>query len=108
MFNLAQLHGGTSAILIVLALRGRENVPVAARKGVAMSTAIIVAIVAFVSTILGACIGACTNYILAVRRELADTAKDGRVHAVEVKRAAQSPRTYRILPGLRSSRLFRR
>jgi hypothetical protein len=54
-----------------------------------MSTAIIVAIVAFVSTILGACIGAYTNYILAVRRERADTAKDDRAHAIEVKRAAR-------------------
>jgi hypothetical protein len=38
-----------------------------------MSTTIIVAIVAFVSTILGASIVAVTNYILAVRRERADT-----------------------------------
>jgi hypothetical protein len=54
-----------------------------------MSTAIIVAIVAFASTILGASVGAVTNYILAVRRERADTAKDNRAHAVEVKRAAR-------------------
>ena len=40
-----------------------------------MSTAIIVAIVAFVSAILGASISAVTNYILAVRRERADAAK---------------------------------
>jgi hypothetical protein len=54
-----------------------------------MSTAIIVAIVAFASTILGASIVAVTNYILAVRREREDTAKDNRAHAIEVKRAAR-------------------
>jgi hypothetical protein len=59
--------------------------------GVAMSTAstaIIVAIVAFVSTILGASIGAVTNYVLAVRRERSDRARDSREHAIEVVRAA--------------------
>ena len=46
-------------------------------------TAIIVAIVALVSTI-----GAVTNYVLAVRRERADSDKDNRSHAIEVRRAA--------------------
>jgi hypothetical protein len=54
-----------------------------------MSTTIIVAIVAFASTILGASIVAVTNYILAVKRERADAAKDNRTRAVEVKRAAR-------------------
>jgi hypothetical protein len=56
---------------------------------VATHTAIIVAIVAFVSTILGASIGAFTTYSLAVRRERADRDKDNRAHATEVKRAAR-------------------
>lgn len=54
-----------------------------------MSTAIIVAIVGFVSAILGASIGAFTTYILAVRREHAERDKDNRAHAIEVKRAAR-------------------
>ena len=54
-----------------------------------MNTAIIVAIVAFVSTILGATIGAATNYVLAVRRERADREKDSLNHAIEVRRAAR-------------------
>lgn len=54
-----------------------------------MSTAIIVAIVALVSTIVGATIGAATNYILAERRERADNERDSRNHAIEVKRAAR-------------------
>jgi hypothetical protein len=53
------------------------------------STAIIVAIVAFVSTVLGASIGAVTNYILARRLERADRDKENRDHAVEVKRASR-------------------
>jgi hypothetical protein len=53
------------------------------------STAIIVAVVAFVSTILGACIGAVTNYVLAVRRERSDRSKENREQAIEVKRAAR-------------------
>jgi hypothetical protein len=57
--------------------------------GVAMSTAIIVAIVAFVSTILGASIGAVTNYILAVRRERSDRDQESRAHAIELKRASR-------------------
>jgi hypothetical protein len=52
-------------------------------------TAIIVAIVALVSTIVGATIGAVTNYVLAVRRERADSDKDNRSHAIEVRRAAR-------------------
>lgn len=55
-----------------------------------MNVAIIVAIVALVSTIVGATIGAATNYILAVRREREDRQRDDRNHAVEVKRAARS------------------
>src|SRR2546422_6635775 len=54
-----------------------------------MNTAIIVAIVALVSTIVGATIGAATNYVLAVRRERADERRDSRDHAIEVKRAAR-------------------
>ncbi len=52
-------------------------------------TAIIVALVALVSTIVGATIGAVTNYVLAVRREKADSVRDTRVHAIEIKRAAR-------------------
>jgi hypothetical protein len=52
-------------------------------------TAILVAIVALVSTIVGATIGAVTNYVLAVRRERADSDKDNRSHAIEVRRAAR-------------------
>ena len=55
-----------------------------------MNVAIIVAIVALVSTIVGATIGAATNYTLAMRREQADKERDDRNHAVEVKRAARS------------------
>jgi hypothetical protein len=54
-----------------------------------MNTAILVAIVALVSTIVGATIGAATNYVLAVRRERADAERDSRNHAIEVKRAAR-------------------
>jgi hypothetical protein len=56
-----------------------------------MNTAIIVAIVALVATIIGATIGATTNYFLAARRERADRDRDrdSRNHAVEVKRAAR-------------------
>lgn len=53
------------------------------------STPIIVAIVAFVSTVLGATIGAATTYVLAVRRERADRDKENRDHAIEVKRASR-------------------
>jgi hypothetical protein len=55
-----------------------------------MNVAIVVAIVALVSTIVGAAIGAWTTYLLAVRRERAEKEKDDRDHAVEVKRAARS------------------
>jgi hypothetical protein len=54
-----------------------------------MNVAIIVAIVALVSTIIGATIGAITNYTLAVRLERSDRERDKRNHAVEVKRAAR-------------------
>jgi len=54
-----------------------------------MSTAIIVAIVAFVSTVLGASIGAVTNYILAVRRERSERDQDDRTRAIEIKRASR-------------------
>jgi len=54
-----------------------------------MNTAIVVAIVALVSTIVGATIGAATNYALAARRERADGERDSRNHAIEVKRAAR-------------------
>lgn len=54
-----------------------------------MDVAIFVAIVALVAAILGATIGAGTNYILAVRRERAGRERDDRNHAVEVKRAAR-------------------
>ena len=57
--------------------------------GAATNTAIIVAIVAFASTILGASVGAVTNYILAVRRERSERDQENRVHAVEVKRASR-------------------
>jgi hypothetical protein len=52
-------------------------------------TAIVVAVVAFVSTVLGATIGAVTNYVLAVRRERSERERDSQAHAVEVKRAAR-------------------
>jgi hypothetical protein len=55
-----------------------------------MNVAIIVAIVAFVSTLVGAIIGATTTYTLAVRRAREDRERDDRNHAVEVKRAARS------------------
>lgn len=54
-----------------------------------MNVAIIVAIVALVSTIVGATIGALTNYTLAVRREQSDKQRDDHNHAIEVKRAAR-------------------
>ena len=54
-----------------------------------MNVPIIVAIVALVSTTLGAVIGAATTYTLAVRRERADKEIDIRRHALEVKRAAR-------------------
>ena len=54
-----------------------------------MDTGIIVAIVAFASTILGATIGAATTYALAVRREHAEREKETRNHAIDVKRAAR-------------------
>lgn len=54
-----------------------------------MSTAIIVAIVALVSTVVGATIGAATNYALEARRERADKERDKRNHAIDVKRAAR-------------------
>jgi gas vesicle protein len=54
-----------------------------------MNTAIIVAIVALVATVVGAIIGAATTYFLAVRRERADRNTDSRNHGVEVKRAAR-------------------
>jgi hypothetical protein len=54
-----------------------------------MNTAIIVAIVALVSTIVGAAIAAATNYLLAARRERADREIDSHSHAIEVKRAAR-------------------
>lgn len=54
-----------------------------------MSTAIIVAIVALVSTIVGATISAATNYALAERRDRADRERDSRNHAIELKRAAR-------------------
>jgi hypothetical protein len=54
-----------------------------------MDTAIIVAIVALVSTIVGATIGAATTYVLAARRERVDRQIERRNHAIEVKRAAR-------------------
>jgi hypothetical protein len=56
---------------------------------ITLVTAIIVAIVALISTVVGATIGAVTNYVLAVRRERADSDKDSRSHAIEVSRAAR-------------------
>jgi hypothetical protein len=52
-------------------------------------TAITVAVVALLSTALGAAIGAFTTYVLAVRRERPERERDSRVHAVEVSRAAR-------------------
>jgi hypothetical protein len=57
--------------------------------GAATHTAIIVAVVAFASTILGATVGAVTNFILAVRRERSEREQEDRVRAVEVKRASR-------------------
>jgi len=54
-----------------------------------MKATIIVAIVALVSTIVGATIGAATNYALAVKRDKADRERDSRNHTIEVKRAAR-------------------
>jgi hypothetical protein len=90
MYFLASLYENTSIAshacsrqrwLILFSLDGSSH-------GVTLITAIIVAIVALVSTIVGATIGAVTNYILAVRRERADSDKDNRSHAIEVRRAA--------------------
>jgi hypothetical protein len=53
------------------------------------TTAIVVAIVALLATILGATIGAITNYVIAVRRDRAERDRDDRNHAIEVKRAAR-------------------
>jgi hypothetical protein len=49
----------------------------------------LVAIVALVSTITGATIGAATNYLLAARKERSDRARDDRLRAIKVKRAAR-------------------
>jgi len=54
-----------------------------------MDTAIIVAIVALVSTIVGATIGATTTYVLVARRKCVDRGIESRNHAIEVKRAAR-------------------
>lgn len=54
-----------------------------------MDTAIIVAVVGVVSTIVGATIGAATTYVLAVRRERADRENERRNHAIDVKRATR-------------------
>lgn len=54
-----------------------------------MDTAIIVAIVALVSTIVGATIGAATTYVLAATRERVDRGIESRNHAIEVKRTAR-------------------
>jgi hypothetical protein len=54
-----------------------------------MDMAIIVAIVALVSTIVGATIGAATTYVLATRRERVDRGIESLNHAIEVKRAAR-------------------
>jgi hypothetical protein len=55
----------------------------------ASDTPILVAIVALVSTITGAVIGAATNYVIAARKERSDRARDDRLHTIEVKRAAR-------------------
>lgn len=54
-----------------------------------MDTAIIVAIVALVSTIVGATIGAATTYVLAARGERVDRGIESGNHAIEVKRVAR-------------------
>ncbi len=54
-----------------------------------MNTATIVAIVALVSTFVGATIGAATNYLLAVKREKTGRRIEVRHHAIELKRAAR-------------------
>jgi hypothetical protein len=54
-----------------------------------MNTGIIVAIVALLATIIGATIGAVTNYVLAERRERAERERDRLSHSIEVKRAAR-------------------
>ncbi len=54
-----------------------------------MSTEVLVAIVALVSAILGATIGAATTYVVAVREERAAIERETRSHATEVKRAAR-------------------
>jgi hypothetical protein len=54
-----------------------------------MDTAILVAIVALVSTVIGATIGAATTYVLAARRERVDRETERRNRALEVKRAAR-------------------
>jgi hypothetical protein len=51
----------------------------------ASDTPILVAIVALVSTIIGATIGAATNYLIA----RSDRVRDDRLHAIKVKRAAR-------------------
>jgi hypothetical protein len=57
--------------------------------GAANHTAIIVAIVGFASALLGATIGAVTNYIIAKRQERSEREQEERVRAVGVKRAAR-------------------
>jgi len=53
------------------------------------TTAIIVAIVALVATIVGAAIGAAASYFVALRQERATTESDKRRNAIETKRAAR-------------------
>jgi hypothetical protein len=47
------------------------------------------AIVALVGTLIGATIGAATNYVVAVRKEKADAKEAARKQKIEVKRAAR-------------------
>src|SRR4051812_32691639 len=54
-----------------------------------MTTPILVAVVALLGTIIGAVIGAATNYFIATRRESADRERENRNHAIELRRAAR-------------------
>jgi membrane protein YqaA with SNARE-associated domain len=53
------------------------------------ATAIIVAVVALLATIVGAIIAGAANYFLALRQERASTESDKRRNAIETKRAAR-------------------
>ena len=54
-----------------------------------MNVAILVAVVGFLSSIMGAAIGAITSYIVARKNQTATDKREALSHAMEVKRAAR-------------------